>query len=173
MLVINSPYKNLLTQIHPDANISEEEKSKLTTGCSKPNLPFICECGYGGDGKWRKSIKDMINKTTRTITKCKNCRSKQTSDQMKKPKSGCSLAERAPDIAKEFDHEANNKEGIDLKNVSYSANYRVWWICGFCKKKFSKTPGQRTSKEQLGCPNGCHLNNVDNPGTHLMKFMRK
>ena len=60
-----------------------------------------------------------------------------------------SLATKAPLVAAQWDHEAN--EGTPDSVVAQS-NQPVWWLCNLCGGRWSATPNKRVGINMTGCP---------------------
>ena len=60
-----------------------------------------------------------------------------------------SLATKAPEVAAQWDYEAN--EGAP-DNVAAQSNQPVSWLCEMCGNQWRAAPGQRVSKRKAGCP---------------------
>lgn len=140
---------NDLTTTNPDLlsewdylNNEGHDPTNYTKG-SHYKAHWICKkCGY----RWAAQIK------TRTSgVGCPACgnKNKAITHQKKKIKREGSLQEHYPEIAKEWDYEANG----DLKpsDVSYGSKKDVGWICSACGNHWKAAPNSRTHMKS-GCP---------------------
>jgi hypothetical protein len=149
MKIITSEYRDLLDWIHPDAGLSDHDKNEITTGSKQP-LPFICPCGHGTEGDWITPVRDRINKKSCCLRKCKTCGVSSMSSKRRLPKRGCSLRDKCPELADEFDNADNL---VTSREVGFSTNDIYNWKCKYCQKIFPQSPNARTGSQQQG---HCH-----------------
>lgn len=81
---------------------------------------------------------------------CPKCKGDSIRIHKLKPKPGCSLAERYPNLAKEW-HPTKNGD-LKPSDVSYgSRSYSIWWTCPKGHNDYQALPNSRTSRG-TGCP---------------------
>jgi len=61
-----------------------------------------------------------------------------------------SLAEKNPELVKEWDYEFNGSLTPD--KVKPGSDIKAGWICSICGKRYMATIGKRTGKNPTGCP---------------------
>lgn len=132
-------HPEVAAQWHPDLN-GDLTPMMFTRG-SKYKAWWICPAGHD---PYQTSI------CTRTRgCGCPACKADSIRADKLKPKPGHSLAERFPDIAREW-HPTKNGN-LTPENVSYgSRTYMIWWICPNGHDDYQMLPNGRTSGH--GCP---------------------
>ena len=106
---------------------------------------WICDkCG----NSWRTSI----NLRTAMGTGCPKCGYKNKMQETRKKTITAEkkdLVSMFPEIAQEWDYVKN--EGLDPREISYGANYKVWWNCPK-GHSYQAWITDRTGKRKTGCP---------------------
>lgn len=96
---------------------------------SGKTVGWICsKCGF----KWTAKITNRTN----GYNNCPHCDS---------------LAVKYPDVAKEWDFEANTYLKYTPNDISCGSSKKVWWSCSKCGKKWKTAVANRTRGS--GCPN--------------------
>ena len=122
-----------------------EENDKLLpymlTVHSNKIVSWKCHvCGH----KWRTSVNLRSNGTD-----CPKCSSIKRGKIRSLPKVGCSLADKYPELIKEWDFILN--EGLTPFMVGPGSTKRVWWKCKKCGHNWNVEVYSRTSGGH-GCP---------------------
>ena len=78
---------------------------------------------------------------------CLACARKKNAEKYSIPKEGCSLAEKFPDIVKEW-HPFKNGDLLPTQ-VSFGSRKKVWWKCNECGHEWQAVI---SSRRRCGCP---------------------
>ena len=143
------PGDNDLATTHP--HLAKEwdfvENDPLTpndvTSISIKRVGWICnKCGH----KWKTKIRyRTINGTG--CAECAKARRGATRVAINVKQSG-SLAEKRPDLLKEWDYDRNGD--LDPRKVLPGRNGKVWWKCLECGHSYEAPPSRRTGQGS-GC----------------------
>lgn len=79
---------------------------------------------------------------------CLACARQKQSDQMSIPEEGCSLVDKYPEIAKEWNYERNGS--LLPSQVSFGSNKKVWWKCSK-GHEWQAVISSRTTRNGNGC----------------------
>jgi hypothetical protein len=131
-------------------------------------IKYKCDyCGetyektYNGYLQSRKKInKDSCNNQL-----CKSKKISESHSSIKIP-IGESLAEKFPDIVKEWDYIKNN--GKTPENYKVNSNKKIWWKCKACSHEWYAQVSSRTNYNR-GCP-ACASQVVSDINNLLVKF---
>lgn len=73
------------------------------------------------------------------------------------------LVDERPDLIKEWDFEKNK---IDINEIGFSSNKKIWWICPKCNKSYESRLNSRTNNNS-GCPR-CNKSKGENFTTKIL-----
>lgn len=140
-------FPDLLAEINNTKLASPLNLDKLQSKDGKIKIPWKCsKCGF----EWETTVYQ------RTVwnSGCPSCAhravaSKRHYARMKAEKS--SLMEKFPDIAAEWNYTRNGE--ASPKEIAFSSNKKVWWICPHCNHEYLATVNSRTNRRLFsGCP---------------------
>ncbi|MEW6140369.1 MAG: zinc-ribbon domain-containing protein [Thermodesulfobacteriota bacterium] len=115
-------YPLLIKEWHPTKNEGVERTLWDVTPGSRLKVWWLCsECEH----EWAASIRRRAGKGTG----CPKCAEKIRGAKNSRPRQGQSLAEKYPDLAREWHPTANDRGPQDVKP---HANYRATWQCPKC-----------------------------------------
>lgn len=85
--------------------------------------------------------------------------------------SGNTLKLKFPELFSEIDFERSKKEFLDLdiENIPYSSNVKIYWICPRCGKSYLKSPNARTN---LGETCNCNSKNRSIPELAIYEILK-
>lgn len=130
----------------------------LTPGSNKV-AHWVCKNGH----KWKAAI------YTRTKGHgCPQCAQIHLGKKRATPKTGESLQELFPDIAKEWNYNKNKELPIQ---VCAKSNKKVWWVCSVCKHEWESFVCNRVSGR--GCPNCSRIMRTSEPERIVYFYIKK
>ena len=114
--------------------------SQVTCSSNKKVWWKCSECGH----EWEATVNSRTGQGS-GCPKCSKIRRKKT---LSMPKSGQSLQDKCPDLAKEWNYEKNGE--LLPSQVTCSSNKKVWWKCSECGHEWEAIIGNRNKGR--GCP---------------------
>ena len=120
----------------------------IAVGSGKSFLWRCLECNHEYkarpiDRSWRKSG-------------CPQCGNKARS--LSSPRLRTLVKDERPDLAEEYDSEANSRP---FESLLCGSNYRASWSCKTCKEVFQRTVVERARKD-IGCPSCARESRIGN-----------
>lgn len=114
---------------------------KLTLGSGK-KVNWICkDCGH----KWQSTIANR-----RIGNGCPQCALIKIGKKNSKAKNG-TLAERRPDLLKDWDYNKNNEIGLNPETVAVGSQKYAFWKCNICGYEWKTAISHRTGNRGTGC----------------------
>jgi len=152
---INSIAYNLKTLI-PYFDIEKnfpENPNTVSIGSSKKIWWKCPDCHCS----WCLSSCEM--KSREQVGFCTSCSGQSVSDKNR-------MIVLYPKTAEEWDYRKNSN--IDISDITYSSNKKVWWVCSLCGNNYKRSVSQKI-KEVTGCPK-CNRYSLTNKNRFSVLF---
>ena len=171
-----STLKILFPDIWNDINIDETKKLfpnldiKNITCSNKKKIFWNCKI----HGIYKMSVceRTSLNSGCPICGKIKRKSSLRKTAEIKAVINKNTLKEKYPNIWNELDFDKNLKlfSDIDLNNISYSSNIKLYWLCSLCRNSYFISPNNRTNR-YCSCPL-CGLKHKSIPEISLFEIIK-
>lgn len=131
-------FPDVAKEWHPTKN-ENLSLSDLTSGSGRKVWWRCSNCGY----EWQAALRDRLKGTG-----CPPCSVIAKAQKRAVPKTGNSLEDRFPNLAREWDTAKNGL--LKPSEVSSGSSKRAWWLCPICGNSWGSFIYNRT--KGYGCP---------------------